>query len=95
MGITEYLFVAVFFGLPGLAGAWLARSRGKNPLLWGLLSAPFPFFIFILWFQKPDHEIPGHFRKCGQCGSIYPWKRPDCTYCGALHGRPADDRQTR
>lgn len=85
MGLSEYLFIALFFGLPGLAGAWLARSRGRNPLLWGLLSAPFPFFVFILWLQKPDREIQGYFRQCRQCGGIYPWKLTHCRYCGQQH----------
>lgn len=83
MGIFEYVFIAAFFGLPGIAGAWLAHTRGKNPLFWGLLSAPFPFFVFILWFQKPDHEVTGYFRKCSSCGGIYPWKHDACKYCGA------------
>lgn len=82
MGLREYLFIALFFGVPGVLGAWLAHARGKNPLLWGLVSAPFPFFVFILWFQKPDHEIPGYFRKCKGCGGIYPWKQEVCKYCG-------------
>ncbi len=82
MGITEYLFIGLFFGLPGGCGAWLAHCRGKSPLLWGLLSAPFPFFVFILWFQKPEREVPGHFRKCPACGQIYPWKLTACRYCG-------------
>jgi hypothetical protein len=71
MGLSEYLFIALFFGLPGLAGAWLARSRGRNPLLWGLLS--------------PDREIQGYFRQCRQCGGIYPWKLTHCRYCGQQH----------
>lgn len=83
MGLSEYLFVFAFFGVPGVFGAWLARTRGKNPLVWGLLSAPFPFCIFILWFQKPISEVPGYFRKCLTCGAVYPWKLDSCTYCGA------------
>ena len=83
MGLTEYLFVIAFFGLPGIGGAWLAHTRGKNPLLWGLLSAPFPFFVLILWFQKPECEVPGHFRKCPGCGGVYAWKLELCKYCGA------------
>ena len=82
MGFYEYLFIAGFFGIPGVAGAWLARTRGKNPLLWGLLSAPFPFFVFVIWFQKPDHEINGHFRKCKACGGVYAWKHASCKFCG-------------
>jgi len=82
MGFSEYFFIAVFFGLPGILGAWLARTRGKNPLLWGLLSAPFPFFVFVLWLQKPAVEVPGYFRKCQSCSGIYPWKLHACNYCG-------------
>ncbi len=78
----EYLFLIAFFGLPGIAGAWFARTRGKNPLLWGLVSAPFPFFVFILWMQKPSVEVPGYFRKCQSCGMVYPWKLDTCKYCG-------------
>ncbi len=83
MGFSEYLFIAAFFGIPGLLGGWLARTRGRNPLVWGLLSAPFPFFVFILWFQKPEREVPGYFRKCPACGAVYPWKQETCTYCKA------------
>lgn len=82
MGITEYLFIAAFFGLPGVVGAWLAHTRGKNALLWGLVAAPFPFILLVLWYQKPDTEVPGHFRKCRSCGSVYPWKLAACRYCG-------------
>ncbi len=84
MGVKEYLFIAAFFGIPGIAGALLARRRGKNPLLWGLLSAPFPFFVFVLWLQRPKEELPGYFRKCSECGGIYPWKLSACKYCGKL-----------
>lgn len=54
MGVSEYIFLALFFGVPGVAGALLARNRGKNMLLWGCASAIFPFCVFILWFNKPD-----------------------------------------
>lgn len=83
MGLSEYIFIIVLFGVPGLVGAYLAHTRGKSPLLWGLLSAPFPFFVFILWIQKPDHEISGYFKKCPSCGGIIAWKQITCKYCGA------------
>lgn len=83
MSYKEYLFIVLFFGIPAVAGAWLAHTRGKNPWLWGLMSGPFPFSLFILWFQKPSDEVRGHFRKCHECGSTYPWKLDQCKYCGA------------
>lgn len=85
MGTTEYLFLAVFFGLPGVFGFWLARGRDKNPVIWGLASALFPFVLLVLWYQKPDHEVPGHFRKCASCGAMYAWKHSSCSYCRTPH----------
>lgn len=86
MGLKEYLFLAVFFGIPGLLGAWFARGRGKNAVVWGLVSALFPFVLLVLWYQKPKDEVPGHFRKCRSCGAMYAWKRPSCIYCNTPHG---------
>lgn len=85
MGVSEYLFIAAFFGLPGVLGGWLARGRGKNPVIWALGSALFPFALLVLWYQKPDHEVPGHFRKCSSCGAVYAWKSPSCIYCHTPH----------
>lgn len=77
----------MFFGLPGILGAYLARTRGKNPLLWGLISAPFPFAIFILWYHKPSRTVSGYFRQCTVCGEVSPWKLAACRYCGATFQR--------
>ncbi len=85
MGWKEYLYLLIVFGIPGFAGARLAHSRGKNPWLWGLISAPLPIFAFILWFKKPEQEVEGHFRKCNKCGGIYPWRYAVCRYCGTAH----------
>ncbi|HIJ97241.1 MAG TPA: hypothetical protein HPP94_16195 [Desulfuromonadales bacterium] len=52
--MNEMMFLLLLFGLPGALGFYLARRRGKNPLLWGLLSAVFPFFLIVLHYQhKP------------------------------------------
>lgn len=52
--MNEMMFLLLLFGLPGALGCYLARRRGKNPLLWGILSAVFPFFLVILHYQyKP------------------------------------------
>ena len=76
------IFLLLVFGLPAAIGFKLAISRGKNPLLWGLLCI-FPFFIIVLHFEKPAREIHGYFRKCKQCGETFPWKKSTCKYCGA------------
>lgn len=80
--MSEMIFLLLVFGLPAAAGVKLAFSRGKNPLLWGMLSGAFPFFLLVLHFHRPTHEIPGHFRKCVNCDRTFPWKDKECKYCG-------------
>ncbi len=80
--MNEIIFLLLVFGLPAAIGFKLALARGKNPILWGLLCI-FPFFIIVLHFEKPKHEITGHFRKCRECGEIFRWKDSRCKYCGS------------
>ena len=80
--MSEMIFLLLLFGLPAAIGFKLALSRGKNPLLWGMLSGVFPFFLVVLHFNKPTHEVQGHFRKCVHCGKTFPWKDNVCKYCG-------------
>jgi hypothetical protein len=80
--MSEMIFLLLIFGLPAAVGFKLALSRGKNPLLWGLLSGIFPFFLLVLHFHQPPHEIRGHFRKCSHCERTFPWKDTACKYCG-------------
>jgi hypothetical protein len=55
--MSELIFLLLFFGIPGLFGFIMARKRGKNPYLWGLLSAVFPFFLLVLKMQyKPQDK---------------------------------------
>ena len=79
--MNEMISLLLVFGLPAAIGFKLAKSRGKNPILWGLLCV-FPFFLVVLHFEKPKHEIKGHFRMCKQCGETFPWKATACKYCG-------------
>jgi hypothetical protein len=52
--MSELAFLLLLFGLPAAIGFYLARRRGKNPFLWGLLSGIFPFFLVVLKLQhKP------------------------------------------
>ena len=47
-----------------LVGATLARNRGRNIVGWGVLSAIFPIFLMVVYFEKPLREVPGGFRRC-------------------------------
>ncbi|MDD2540530.1 MAG: hypothetical protein PHH28_05725 [Desulfuromonadaceae bacterium] len=80
--MSELIFLLLLFGLPAALGFKYALSRGKNPLLWGLLAGVFPFFLVVLHFHLPTNEIRGHFRKCRHCGRTFPWKDSVCKYCG-------------
>jgi hypothetical protein len=80
--MNEMIFLLLLFGLPAAIGFKLAFSRGKNPFIWGILSGIFPFFLVVLHFHKPTHEIRGYFRKCSNCKSTFPWKDTSCKYCG-------------
>ncbi len=79
--MSETIFLLLLFGLPAALGVKLARSRGKNPFIWGIISGVFPFFLLVLHFHRPDKEITGHFRKCPLCNRTFPWKDSACKYC--------------
>ncbi|HYA41700.1 MAG TPA: hypothetical protein VEF34_10375 [Syntrophobacteraceae bacterium] len=51
--MSELIFLLLLFGLPAAFGCYLAKRRGKNPVLWGLLSGIFPFFLVVL---KTQHK---------------------------------------
>ncbi|HEY3307381.1 MAG TPA: hypothetical protein VGJ93_02890 [Desulfuromonadaceae bacterium] len=55
--MSELIFLLLLFGLPAALGSYMARRRGKNPILWGLLSGVFPFFLVVLHAQhKPKDK---------------------------------------
>lgn len=54
--MNEIVFLLLWFGLPGAVAIYLAKRRGKNPLLWGVLSAVFPFFLVVLYYQYKVKE---------------------------------------
>jgi hypothetical protein len=80
--MSEMIFLLLVFGLPAAVGVKLSISRGKNPVIWGLLCGVFPLFLMVLHFNRPEHEIKGHFRKCSKCQRTFPWKDSVCKYCG-------------
>jgi hypothetical protein len=55
--MSELIFILLFFGIPGIFGFIMARKRGKNPYLWCVLCAVFPFFLMVLKMQfKPQDK---------------------------------------
>lgn len=49
--MNELIFVILFFGIPGILGFAMARKRGRNPYLWGLLCFFLPFLLVVLKMQ--------------------------------------------
>lgn len=53
--MNELIFLLLLFGLPGTIGFFMAKRRKKNPYLWSVLSALFPFFLVVLRMNyKPE-----------------------------------------
>jgi hypothetical protein len=79
--LQEFLFVALFFLLPGCIGAWIAHGKGRNFLLWFLINTVFPPTLMITIFQNPVRAVPGHYRQCPKCSEFNKWKEKVCKYC--------------
>ncbi len=54
--MSEVIFLLLLFGLPAALGFEMARRRGKNPILWGVLSGVFPFFLVVLHMQYKSKD---------------------------------------
>jgi hypothetical protein len=54
--MSELIFILLFFGIPGIFGFIMSRKRGKNPFVWTLLCAIFPFFLMVLKMQYKPQE---------------------------------------
>jgi hypothetical protein len=79
--VMQTAYVGVFFLLPGVIGCWIARSKGRNPLLWFLLNTVFPPTLMITMFQGPVRPVPGHYRQCPKCREFSKWREAVCRFC--------------
>ena len=81
--MTGYIVLALAMLLPAVFGGILARNRGRSILLWATLSAIFPIFLMVVYFEKPVREVPGGFKRCPSCKEFNGWKTAQCKYCAA------------
>jgi hypothetical protein len=71
----------LFMAVVGLAGAFLAAHKGRNPLLWFLLCALAPLLLLAL-AMLPSLPVRGSTQKCPSCAMLIPAVAKKCRYCG-------------
>lgn len=81
MLFKQIAFWGIFFVLPGIIGARLAWTKGRNPVLWFLVNTMFPPTLMITIFQGPVRPVPGHYRQCPKCREYNKWRESSCRYC--------------
>jgi hypothetical protein len=86
--MTGYLVIGLIMLVPAIFGGILARNRGRNIAVWALLSAIFPIFLMVVYFEKPLRDVPGGFKRCPSCNEYNPWKATHCKYCSAEFSAP-------
>ncbi|HLO27000.1 MAG TPA: hypothetical protein VK187_12885 [Geobacteraceae bacterium] len=79
--MTGYIVIGLIMLLPAIFGGILARNRGRSILVWAVLSAIFPIFLMVVYFEKPLRDVPGGFKRCTACREFNPWKATVCKYC--------------
>jgi hypothetical protein len=65
----------------GLFGSRLAAYRGRDAVMWFLLCAVFPPFIFLLIYFKPKKNDKQQIRQCPYCKQFIEWKATVCKHC--------------
>jgi hypothetical protein len=86
MGIAELIiiitFLIIFWVVPGIIGALLAKNKGRNPVGWFFLSAFLWIPIFVVILLPPAREVPGKYRECPSCKEFVKWRATICKHCG-------------
>jgi len=79
--LQQTAFMGVFFVLPGIIGARLAWTKGRNPAFWFLVNCLFPPTLMISIFQGPRRPVEGHYRQCSKCHEYSKWRETVCRFC--------------
>jgi hypothetical protein len=79
--LEQIAFMGVFFVLPGIIGAWISWTKGRNPVFWFFINCIFPPTLMVTIFQGPLHPVTGHYRQCTKCREYSKWRETVCRFC--------------
>lgn len=71
----------VFLIIAGIVGGIIAIRNGRNPIMWFILCALFPFFIIVVALIPPMLS-EGYTKKCIYCSEIIKEDARFCKHCG-------------
>jgi RNA polymerase subunit RPABC4/transcription elongation factor Spt4 len=72
--------VLLFQIAAGLLGGYIARSKGRNPFLWGLLCFILPLLVLAI-LVLPARETRGLTKRCPNCSGIVSRNETVCPHC--------------
>ncbi len=78
--MIRYIILIV---VAGIAGAILARPKGRSPILWFILCAMVPLLVIAIALL-PSVIAKGFTKKCPHCAEIIKEDATVCKYCGML-----------
>ncbi len=76
--MVRWIIVAIVFGA---VGGTLAKTKGRNQLLWFTLCAVVPLFIIAI-LLLPMVIAKGYTKKCAHCAEIIKEDATICKHCG-------------
>ncbi len=72
--MIKWIIIALIFGF---VGSSLAKYKGRNQLLWGVLCTLFPLLVIAILLLPP-----GETKKCPHCAEIIKTDANLCKHCG-------------
>ena len=74
----RYLIIAA---IAGISGGIIARTKGYNQLLWGILCTVIPLLVLVI-LVMPVRVYDGKIKKCSHCSSVIREGEAICRHCG-------------